>query len=129
MKKERNIITMDEFGNVVMPKDITDVWMNEAELLDLFGVTAPTIKAGIKALCKSGVLNEYEIRHTIRLSDKCSIEVYSLETIIALAFRIGTYGAKQVRNAVLERLYLRKEKTSIFFSLNTNSTATAEYFS
>ena len=54
MKKERNIITMDEFGNVVMPKDITDVWMNEAELLDLFGVTVPTIRAGIKALCKSG---------------------------------------------------------------------------
>lgn len=74
-------------------------------------------------------MNEYEIRHIIHLSDKCSIEVYSLETIIALAFRIGTYGAKQVRNAVLERLYLRKEKTSIFFSLNTNSTATAEYFS
>lgn len=53
----------------------------------------------------------------------------TLETIIALAFRIGTYSAKQVRNAVLERLYLRKEKTSIFFSLNTNGIAKAEYFS
>ena len=29
----------------------------------------------------------------------------------------------------LERLYLRKEKTSIFFSLNTNGIAKAEYFS
>ena len=54
------------------------------------------------------------------------MEVYSLETIIALAFRIGTYSAKQVRNAVLERLYLRKEKTSIFFSLNTNGIAPEE---
>ena len=103
--------------------------MNESELLDLFGVTAPTVRAGIKALCKSGALREYEIKRTIRLSDKCSMEVYSLETIIALAFRIGTYSAKQVRNAVLERLYLRKEKTSIFFSLNTNGIAKAEYFS
>lgn len=60
---------MDEFGNVVMPKDITDVWMNEAELLDLFGVTVPTIRAGIKALCKSGTLREYGIRRTIRISD------------------------------------------------------------
>ena len=85
------------------------------------GVTAPTVKAGIKALCKSGVLNEYEIKRTIRLSDRCNMEVYSLETIIALAFRIGTYGAKQVRKAVLERLYLRKEKTSIFFSLANSS--------
>ena len=129
MKEERNIISINEYGTVILLTDIQVTAMSEWELCELFGVTAPTIKAGIKALCKSGVLNEYEIRHTIRLSDKCSIEVYSLETIIALAFRIGTYGAKQVRNAVLERLYLRKEKTSIFFSLNTNSTATAEYFS
>lgn len=117
MKKERNIITMDEFGNVVMPKDITDVWMNEAELLDLFGVTVPTIRAGIKALCKSGTLREYEIRRTIRISDNCSMEAYNLETIIALAFRIGTFGAEQVRNAILKRLYLRKEKQAVFFSL------------
>ncbi|WMI43519.1 hypothetical protein [Parabacteroides distasonis] len=129
MKEERNIISINEYCTVILPTDIQVTAMSEWELCELFGVTAPTIKAGIKALCKSGVFNEYEIRHIIRLSDKCSIEVYSLETIIALAFRIGTYGAKQVRNAVLERLYLRKEKTSIFFSLNTNSTATAEYFS
>jgi hypothetical protein len=122
MKKERNIITMDEFGNVVMPKDITDVWMNEAELLDLFGVTAPTIRAGVKALCKSGALKEYGIRRTICISDNCSMEVYNLETIIALAFRIGTFGAEQVRNAILKRLYLRKEKQTVFFSLNMGRT-------
>ena len=126
---ERNIISIDEYGKVILPTDIQATAMNEWELCDLFNVTAPTIKAGIKALCKCGVLNEYEIKRTIRLSDKCSMEVYSLETIIALAFRIGTYSAKQVRNAVLERLYLRKEKTSIFFSLNTNGIAKAEYFS
>ena len=122
MKKERNIITMDEFGNVVMPKDITDVWMNEAELLDLFGVTTPTIRAGVKALCKSGALKEYGIRRTICISDNCSMEVYNLETIIALAFRIGTFGAEQVRNAILKRLYLRKEKQTVFFSLNMGRT-------
>lgn len=126
---ERNIISIDECGKVILPTDIQATAMSEWELCELFNVTAPTIKAGIKALCKSGILNDYEIRHTIRLSDRCSIEVYSLETIIALAFRIGTYRAKQVRNAVLERLYLRKEKTSIFFSLNTNGIAKSEYFS
>lgn len=106
---ERSTITIDEFGNVILPNNLTDVWMNEAELLDLFGVTAPTIRAGIKALCKSGVLREYEIKRTICLSDKYSREFYNLETIIALAFHFGTFGAKQVRNAILKRLYLRKE--------------------
>lgn len=126
---ERNIISINEYGKAVLPTDIQATAMSEWELCELFNVTAPTIRAGIKVLCKSGILNDYEIRHTIRLSDRCSIEVYSLETIIALAFRIGTYGAKQVRNAVLERLYLRKEKTSIFFSLNTNGIAKSEHFS
>lgn len=114
---ERNIIKIDEFGNVTLPNDITNVWMNESELLDLFGVTTPTIRAGIKILCNNGVLSEYEIKRTIRLSDKCSTELYNLETIIALAFHFGTFGAKQVRNAILKRLYLRKEKQAIFFSL------------
>ena len=68
----------------VSPKDIQATAMSEWELCELFNVTAPTIRAGIKTLCKNGILNECEIRHTIRLSDKCSMEVYSLETIIAL---------------------------------------------
>lgn len=124
---ERNIISINEYGKVILPTDIQATAMSEWELCDLFNVTAPTIKAGIQALCKSGVLNEYEIRHTIRLSNRCSMEVYSLETVIALAFRIGTYGAKLVRNVVLERLYLRKEKTSIFFSLDIEKMAASKY--
>lgn len=126
---ERSTITIDEFGNVILPNNLTDVWMNEAELLDLFGVTAPTIRAGIKTLCKSGVLREYEIKRIIRLSDKCSMEFYNLETIIALAFHFGTFGAKQVRNAILKRLYLRKEKQAIFFSLNSTDIAKSKYLS
>ena len=56
------------------------------------------------------------------------MEVYNLEAIIALAFRIDTFGAEQVRRAILERLYLRKEKTNIFFSLNITDTASPKYF-
>lgn len=47
---------------------------------------------------------------------------------IALAFRINSFGAEQVRIAVLERLYLRKEKTGIFFSLNITDTTSPKYF-
>ena len=103
--------------------------MSEGELCALCGVTAPTFRAGLKALCKSGVLREYGIRRSIRVSDNCCMEVYNLEAIVTLAFHIGTFGAERVRNAVLEILYLRKEKTSIFFSLNTNGISKSEYFS
>ncbi len=126
---ERSIITMDELGNVTLPNELTDVWMNEAEMLDLFGVIAPIFRAGIKALCKSGVLSEYEIKRTIRLSDKCSMELYNFETIIALAFHIGTFRAKQMCNAILKRLYLRKEKQAIFFSLGNADIGKTKYLS
>ena len=126
---KRSIITTDGNGNITLPTDIGATAMSEWELCDLFGVTAPTFRAGLKALCKSGVLREYGIRRSIRVSDNCSMEVYNLETIIALAFRIGTFGAERVRNTVLERLYLRKEKQTIFFSLNGTDTAKTEYLS
>lgn len=129
MKEKRSIITIDGHGNVALPTDTGSVAMTEWELCELFGVIAPTVRAGIKAICKSGVLREHEIRRTIRLSDKYSVEVYNLEAIIALAFRINTFGAEQVRRAILERLHLRKEKTNIFFSLNITDTANPKYFS
>ena len=119
---------MDGQGNIALPTDTGAIAMTEWELCELFGVIAPIIRAGIKALCKSGVLREHEIRRTIRLSDNRSMEVYNLEAIIALAFRINTFGAEQVRIAVLERLYLRKEKTDIFFSLNITDTTSPRYF-
>lgn len=125
---KRSIITMDGQGNIALPTDTGSIAMTEWELCELFGVIAPTIRAGIKTLCKSGVLREHEIRRTIRLSDKRSMEVCNLEAIIALAFRINTFGAERVRRAILERLYLRKEKQSILFSLNITDTASPKYF-
>ena len=118
---KRSIITTDGNGNIIMPTDIGATAMSEWELCDLFGVTAPTFRARVKALCKSGVLREYEIRRSIRVSDNCSMEVYNLEAIVALAFHISTFGAERVRNAVLERLYLRKEKVCYLLSLVNSS--------
>lgn len=128
MKEKRNIITMDGRGNIALPTDTGSIAMTEWEICELFGVIAPTFRAGIRALCRSGVLREHEIKRTIRLSDKCSAEVYNLKAVIALAFRINSFGAEQVRNAILKRLCLRKEKTSVFFSLNITDTTNPKYF-
>lgn len=104
MKEERNIITIDEYGRLNMPTDINTVWMSETEIVELFGVIAPTIRTEIKALCKSGVLREYEAKRLIRLSDKSSSEVYNLETIVALAFRTYSQGAAKLREYILRTL-------------------------
>ena len=124
MKEERNIIMRDEYGNISLPTDIGATAMTEWEICELFGVIAPTVRAGIKALCKSGVLSVYDIRRIIRISDRYSAEVYNLETIAALAFRIESFGAAKVRKVLLERIiHGRKENSMIFLSLNVGSQA------
>ena len=124
MKEERNIITMDGQGNISLPSDIGATAMTEWEICELFGVIAPTVRAGIKALCKSGVLSVYDIKHIIRISDRYSAEVYNLETIAALAFRIESFGASKVRKVLLERImHGRKDNSMIFLSLNVGSQA------
>lgn len=115
---------MDGQGNISLPSDIGATAMTEWEICELFGVIAPTVRAGIKALCKSGVLSVYDIRRIIRISDRYSAEVYNLETIAALAFRIESFGAAKVRKVLLERIiHGRKENSMIFLSLNVGSQA------
>lgn len=122
MNKERNIIKIDEHGNITMPTDIRTTAMSEWELCELFSITAPTFRAAVKAVYKNGILRECEVRRSIRLSDKYSIDVYCLEMVVALAFRINSYGAEQVRKALLERItHRRKEDSIIFLSLNVGS--------
>ena len=124
---KRSIITMSESGNIIMPDNVTDIWMSEQELGDLFGVIAPTFRASIRAIYKSGALKEYEVQKYIRLENGYHANVFSLTMIVALAFRINTPSAAQVRNTVLERVCLRKEKANIFFSLGINSTKKPKY--
>ena len=109
---------MDGQGNISLPGDIGATAMTEWEICELFGVIAPTVRAGIKALCKSGVLKELGIKRLIRLPQRSYIEVYDLETIAALAFRVESFGAAKVRKALLERImHVRKEKTTVFVSV------------
>ncbi len=112
---------IDEHGNIIMPESIANVWMSEQELVEMFGVIAPTLRAAIRAVYKSGVLKEYEVQKYVRLENGYYADVFGFPMVAALAFRINTIGAEQVRNAIFERLYLRKEKTSIFFSPGFNN--------
>ena len=125
---ERDIITITECGTVILP-DVPNksVWMSEMELVELFGVIAPTLRAAIRAVYKSGVLKAYEVEKYVRLENGYYADVFGFPMIAALAFRINSFGAEQMRNAILERLYLRKEKTSIFFSLNVSGIAAPKF--
>lgn len=124
---KRCIITMDEYGNIIMPENVADIWVSEPELVELFGVIAPTLRAAIRAVYKSDVLKDYEVQKYVRLENGYHADVFGFPMVVALAFRINTFGAEQVRNVIFERVYLRKEKTNIFFSLGVNSMEVSKY--
>ncbi len=127
MSMKRNIITMSESGNIIILDNVAYIWMSEPELVELFGVIAPTLRAAIRAVYRSGVLNEHEVQKYVRLENGYHADVFSFPMIVALAFRINSSGAEQMRKILLERLYLRKEKASIFFSLGMNSMEAPKY--
>ena len=101
---KRAIITIDEYGKLNMPTVTAHIWMSEPEMVELFGVTAPTIRAAINAVYKSGVLRENDTKRTIRQENGNSAEVYNLEVITALAFRICSHGAAKLREYILRTL-------------------------
>ena len=104
---ERAIITISESGNVNIPSD--NVWMSEMELVELFGVIAPTLRTTIKAIYKSGTLCPVSSQRCNLATPASWATFYKLEVVIALAFRLSTYEAGRIRQKVLESLCQRKE--------------------
>ena len=115
---ERTTITMDGYGRIAVSSDTANVWMSEVELVTLFDVIAPTLRAAIRAVYKSGGLNPCEVERRIKLPNGYFLEVYALPMVVALAFHINTPNAVRVRNALLERMCLRKDRQILWLSLS-----------
>src|SRR5690554_835543 len=104
---ERAIITISENGRVNIPSD--NVWMSEMELVELFGVIAPTLRAAIRAIYKSETLCPVTTQRCDLVTHKSWVTYYNLEVVVALTFRLNTYEASKIRQKVLESICQRKE--------------------
>ena len=108
---KRAIITIDEQGRVHFPNaNANDIWMSTQELVELLGVTFPTLSSNIRAIYKSGIVKKYESERYITLPNGNSIDIYSLQMIIALVFRIDTCEAYRLREAIICRLCQRNRQ-------------------
>lgn len=99
---KRGIITISKVGTVTVPT--APVWMTQFEIADLFGVFAYDIRKTIRQIYKSGELQEHETMKYIRQDDKTNYDAYSLEMVVALAFRLHSKEAIAFRHFVIGRL-------------------------
>ena len=116
MTMERGIITICENGAVTMPT--APVWMTQQEMSDAFNVFGCDIRRAIRAVYKNMELLENDTMRYIRQSNGISYDVYSLEMVVAVAFKLRTKECMAFRRFVMRKLYAasRKELLYLFFS-------------
>ena len=85
---KRDIIIIEDKAVSVTGNEI---WMTSTEIAGLFHTGVPAVNAAIRAVRKPDVLNDYEVCRYMRLENGLSADVYSLEIIIPIAFRLNTY--------------------------------------
>ena len=110
---KRTVITVDGNGRLSIPSNLEDLWMSENELVDMLYVTTPKLKAVIRAIYKEGMLLVSEVQKRQKLSKDVWQTLYGLPMIVALCFRINSYGAARFRDIIFKRLYGAKEKSSV----------------
>ena len=121
MIMERGIIAITENGAVTMPT--VPVWMTQQEMSDAFNVFGCHICKAIAAIYKNRELSEEETVQHVRQAGRIRYDVYSLEMVIAVAFRLRSREAMAFRKFIVERLYTasREKPVNLFFSMSVAS--------
>ena len=94
-----------------MPK--APVWMTKFEIADLFGVFSCDIRKAIWAIYKNKELSETDTKKYIKQPDGISYDVYSLEMIIAIAFKICSKETLLFRRFIINENCATKRGNSI----------------
>ena len=112
---KRNIIT---FEPPVLYIPQGEIWMTLAEIAELFNTTATHIRHIIRAIYRSDVLLPCHTTQFVVLENGNYDDVYNLDLLLALAYRIDSSAARQLRKKAAGYL-CRKPETSIIFCLDT----------
>lgn len=96
-------ITISSLGVVFEPNSDGKVWLSRWELAALFGVFTGKITANIKAVIRSGAVKPPFEGSLMQVGNTILPELFDMEMIIALAFRIDSANADKLRKWVLRK--------------------------
>lgn len=94
----RRIIKTDEDGNIrIAGNPENGIWMTVWEMSELFNVPIPAVQKEIKVIRKSGIYPDYEVCKYIRMENGYSADIFSIDIIIAVSYRLNTFYAHSFR--------------------------------
>lgn len=113
---DRGIISISETGVITIPT--APIWMTKFEIADLFGVFSCDVRKAIHTIYKSKELNEFDTMKYLKQPDGISYDVYNIEVIIAVAFRICSKESILFRRFVISEICATKKGNpfTLFFS-------------
>ena len=106
---KRGIIRMTEGGQVTMPQK--DVWMTIEEITDMFGLPEAIVYRTIRSIYKKSELYEHETADRIPFPrhehQGWTIEVYNLDLILYLTYKLPSRNAQIFRKYMTNKAYER----------------------
>ena len=107
----RGIIIISETGVVIMPT--APIWMTQFEIADLFGMFSCDVRKAIHTIYKNKELNKFDTMKYVKQSDGISYDVYNIEVIIAVAFRICSKESVLFRQFIISKISSTLKETPI----------------
>ena len=108
---DRGIISISETGVITIPT--APIWMTKSEIADLFGVFSCDVRKAIHTIYKSKELNEFDTMKYLKQPDGISYDVYDIEMVIAVAFRICSKESALFRRFVINEISTTKRETPV----------------
>ena len=99
------------------------VWMTQQEMSDAFNVFGCYIRKAIASIYKNNELSEEETVRHVRQDGRICYDVYSLEMVVAVAFRLRSRESMAFRKFIMDKLcsFNRGDSIHLFFSLSIAS--------
>jgi hypothetical protein len=114
MKEE--IITIKN-GEVFLPQSDA-IWMTQHEIARLFECFISKVNSNIRAILKTGVLNENKVCRMYNFKNGNSVEQYNLEMIMALSFRIESHKSEIFRRWLIKKMFSYNYDKQLFMSID-----------
>ena len=111
--RNRGIIVNCGHGIFSIPSE--PVWMTMQEIADLFWLFGQDVRKQIHTIYKNQELYESETHKYVRQDDGISYDVFNLQMVIALAFRINSQECRLFRKFIMDKICRKEKQLQVFF--------------